>query len=70
MNRKEEKHIKFKNILKRRLQNLSNQFRLISNLSNKSNYYYDDKELLEMFDKIEHMLEMLKHDYNFKKYEI
>lgn len=66
--KKKIKHEKFKNILTRRLTNLANQFRLISNLSNKSNYYYEVDELEQMFDKIEHLVELLKHDFNYTNY--
>lgn len=67
LSKKEMKHQKFREILKRRMNNLSNQFRLLSNLSNKSNYSYENNEIQEMFDEIEHLIELLKHDFNFYK---
>ena len=59
-NRKE----KFKKLAERRVSRLLKDMKLISNLSNKSNYEYEEKDAKKIISAIEAELKYLKMQFN------
>ena len=60
----QERHSKFRDIGARRTEDLIHRIKLLSNLSNKSNYYYTDDEINKMFRSIRE--ELRKAESSFK----
>ena len=60
----QERHSKFRDIGARRTEDLIHRIKLLSNLSNKSNYYYTDDEVSKMFRSIRE--ELRKAESSFK----
>ena len=63
----QERHSKFRDIGARRTEDLIHRIKLLSNLSNKSNYYYTDDEVNKMFRSIRE--ELRKAESSFKRGE-
>ena len=63
----QERHSKFRDIGARRTEDLIHRIKLLSNLSNKSNYYYTDDEINKMFRSIRE--ELRKAESSFKRGE-
>ena len=59
-----ERHSKFLDIGARRTEDIIHKIRLLSNLSNTSNYYYTDEEVTKMFRSIKE--EIRKAEGSFK----
>ena len=60
----QERHDKFIDIASRRVEDLLHKVKLLSNLSNKSNYHYTDYEVTKMFSSIRS--ELRKAESSFK----
>ena len=60
----EQRHSKFRDIGARRVEDLLHRIKLLSNLSNKSNYFYTDDEVNKMFSSIRN--ELRKAEASFK----
>jgi len=53
MNKKELKREKFKQISEKRVNFILQRLKILGNLSNKSNYYYEKEDVLKIFQAIE-----------------
>ena len=62
-----ERHSKFIDIGARRTEDILHKIKLLSNLSNKSNYHYTDEEVNKMFGSIR--VELRKAEATFKSEE-
>ncbi len=60
----EERHSKFRDIGARRTEDIIHRIKLLSNLSNKSNYHYTDDEVNKIFRSIRD--ELRKAESSFK----
>jgi len=63
----ENKSEKFKRIAAIRTQKILNYIRLIGNCSNKSVYFYTEKDVSKIFNKIEKELKDVKNKFENKK---
>ena len=59
----ESKHDKFKRLAEQRGNRILHYLRLLSNLSNKSNYDYSEAEVRQMFSTIDHQLRVTKQNF-------
>jgi len=53
MNKKEEKIEKFRQISEKRVNSILQKLKILGNLSNKSNYYYENEDVTKIFQAIE-----------------
>lgn len=63
----EAKKDKFKRLATKRVNNLINAMRLVSNLANKSNYEYTEHEVNKIFNAISNSFDELKVKFKNKK---
>jgi len=53
MSKNEEKRDKFRQISEKRVNSILQKVKILGNLSNKSNYYYEKEDVLKIFQAIE-----------------
>lgn len=53
MNKNEEKKEKFRQISEKRVNSILQKLKILGNLSNRSNYYYEKEDVLKIFQAIE-----------------
>jgi len=63
MNKKEEKREKFKQISENRVNSILQRLKILGNLSNKSNYYYEKDDVTKMFQAIEKATKEVKERF-------
>ncbi|MBI4973539.1 hypothetical protein HZC27_02945 [Candidatus Roizmanbacteria bacterium] len=63
----EDRRSHFKRIATKRVNNLLNQIRILSNLSNKSYYDYNEEDVNKMFKVLEEQLKIVKTKFKFVK---
>lgn len=65
---KETRNSNFKRIATKRINTLLNQIRILSNLSNKSYYDYNEEDVNKMFRVLEEQLRLAKTKFKFVKH--
>lgn len=63
----EDKHNKFKRLATKRVNEILNKLDILSNCSNKSNYYYTDEDVQKIFNALESKIKETKLQFNTKK---
>ena len=64
-----EKYEKFKKYAKLRVRNAVKSLRILGNLSNKSHYYYEEKDIRKIFNMVQNSLSKSKKKFTYGKRE-
>lgn len=68
----ENKKDKFKRLAERRTNSILDKVRLLGNLSNRSNYFYEEEDIRKIFSAIDVQLKNVKSKFHFgrKKFKL
>ena len=63
MNKSDAKREKFKQISEKRVNSILQKLKILGNLSNKSNYYYENEDVIKIFQAIEKATKEVKERF-------